>query len=190
MLGINNRVELAAADRRFRERKVRDMMLAGVTIVELTTPELSEIPDINAKGGFTAYEAYAFHKTWMNERPGDYDPRVLVRILKGELQSDEDYRILQTARRSLIERMAKRTADADAMVMPTVPIIAPTIAQVAERRLRVRWRSKLGAPTSWVHRPILSSSSSNERSKLPQQSSKSRLITTVDWVIYCPVPIA
>jgi aspartyl-tRNA(Asn)/glutamyl-tRNA(Gln) amidotransferase subunit A len=66
----------------------------------------------------------------MNEHPGDYDPRVLVRILKGELQSDEDYRILQTARRSLIERMAKRTADADAMVMPTVPIIAPTLAEL------------------------------------------------------------
>jgi aspartyl-tRNA(Asn)/glutamyl-tRNA(Gln) amidotransferase subunit A len=103
---------------------------AGVTIVKLATPELSEIPDINAKGGFTAYEAYAFHKTWMNEHPGDYDPRVLVRILKGELQSDEDYRILQTARRSLIERMAKRTADADAMVMPTALIIAPTLAEL------------------------------------------------------------
>src|SRR6266699_686904 len=40
---------------------------------------------------------------------------------------------------------------------------------------------------SWVHRPILSSSSSNERSKLPQLSSKSRLITTVGWVIWRPI---
>jgi bifunctional UDP-N-acetylglucosamine pyrophosphorylase / glucosamine-1-phosphate N-acetyltransferase len=32
LLGINDRVELAAADRIFRERKVRDLMLAGVTI--------------------------------------------------------------------------------------------------------------------------------------------------------------
>ncbi|MEO7146110.1 MAG: bifunctional UDP-N-acetylglucosamine diphosphorylase/glucosamine-1-phosphate N-acetyltransferase GlmU, partial [Bryobacteraceae bacterium] len=32
LLGINTRVELAAADRIFRERKVRELMLAGVTI--------------------------------------------------------------------------------------------------------------------------------------------------------------
>ena len=32
LLGINNRVELAAVDRVFRERKVRELMLAGVTI--------------------------------------------------------------------------------------------------------------------------------------------------------------
>ncbi len=32
VLGINNRVDLAAADRLFRERKVRELMLAGVTI--------------------------------------------------------------------------------------------------------------------------------------------------------------
>jgi bifunctional UDP-N-acetylglucosamine pyrophosphorylase/glucosamine-1-phosphate N-acetyltransferase len=32
MLGINNRLELAAADRMLRERKVRELMLGGVTI--------------------------------------------------------------------------------------------------------------------------------------------------------------
>ncbi len=32
LLGINNRVELAAADRIFRERKVRELMLGGVTV--------------------------------------------------------------------------------------------------------------------------------------------------------------
>jgi aspartyl-tRNA(Asn)/glutamyl-tRNA(Gln) amidotransferase subunit A len=103
---------------------------AGVTIVKLETPELSEIPGINAKGGFTAYEAYAFHKAWIDERPGDYDPRVLVRILKGEAQSDDDYRVLQAARRSLIERVAKRTGDVDAMVMPTVLVVAPTLKEL------------------------------------------------------------
>jgi aspartyl-tRNA(Asn)/glutamyl-tRNA(Gln) amidotransferase subunit A len=66
----------------------------------------------------------------MNERPGEYDPRVLVRILKGEAQSDGDYRVLQAARRSLIERMATRTANVDAMVMPTVPVVAPTLAEL------------------------------------------------------------
>jgi bifunctional UDP-N-acetylglucosamine pyrophosphorylase/glucosamine-1-phosphate N-acetyltransferase len=37
LLGINNRVELAAVDRIFRERKVRDLMLAGVTVIKPET---------------------------------------------------------------------------------------------------------------------------------------------------------
>lgn len=32
VMGINDRIELAAADRRFRERKARELMLSGVTI--------------------------------------------------------------------------------------------------------------------------------------------------------------
>jgi len=37
LLGINTRVELAAVDRIFRDRKVRELMLAGVTIVKPET---------------------------------------------------------------------------------------------------------------------------------------------------------
>jgi aspartyl-tRNA(Asn)/glutamyl-tRNA(Gln) amidotransferase subunit A len=112
------------------EAAISRLSAAGVTVVDLQTPELSEIPGINAKGGFAACEAYAFHKAWMKERPDDYDPRVLVRIMKGRVQSDEDYRVLLAARRSLIERMAKRTVEVDAMVMPTVPLVAPTLAEL------------------------------------------------------------
>jgi aspartyl-tRNA(Asn)/glutamyl-tRNA(Gln) amidotransferase subunit A len=112
------------------ESAIKRLSASGVTVVNLPTPELAEIPGINAKGGFAAYEAYAFHKAWMKDRPGDYDPRVLVRILKGEAQSNDDYVVLQAARRSLIERMAKRAGDVDAMVMPTVPVVAPTLAEL------------------------------------------------------------
>ena len=112
------------------EAAISRLSAAGVTVVDLPTPELSEIPGINAKGGFAAYEAYTFHKAWMVERPHDYDPRVLVRILKGEAQSENDYRILQAARHSLIDRMSQRTGEVDAMVMPTVPVIAPALADL------------------------------------------------------------
>ncbi|HUJ20748.1 MAG TPA: bifunctional UDP-N-acetylglucosamine diphosphorylase/glucosamine-1-phosphate N-acetyltransferase GlmU [Bryobacteraceae bacterium] len=37
LLGINNRVELAAADRTCRERKIQQLMLAGVTVVKPET---------------------------------------------------------------------------------------------------------------------------------------------------------
>ena len=56
LLGINNRVELAAADRTFRERKVRELMLAGVTVEK---PETVSVDDTVAIGMDTVIEPFA-----------------------------------------------------------------------------------------------------------------------------------
>jgi bifunctional UDP-N-acetylglucosamine pyrophosphorylase/glucosamine-1-phosphate N-acetyltransferase len=56
LLGINNRVELAAADRTFRERKVRELMLAGVTVEK---PETVSVDDAVAIGIDTVIEPFA-----------------------------------------------------------------------------------------------------------------------------------
>src|SRR2546426_11381460 len=56
LLGINNRVELATADSRFRERKVREMMLSGVTIEK---PETVSIDDAVSIGIDTVIEPFA-----------------------------------------------------------------------------------------------------------------------------------
>jgi len=56
LLGINNRVELAAADRAFRERTVRELMLAGVTIEK---PETVSVDDGVAIGIDTVIEPFA-----------------------------------------------------------------------------------------------------------------------------------
>ena len=56
LLGINNRVELAAADRTFRERKVRDLMLAGVTVEK---PETVSVDHSVAIGIDTVIEPFA-----------------------------------------------------------------------------------------------------------------------------------
>jgi len=56
LLGINNRIELAAADRAFRERKVRDLMLAGVTIEK---PETVTVDAAVSIGMDTVIEPFA-----------------------------------------------------------------------------------------------------------------------------------
>jgi bifunctional UDP-N-acetylglucosamine pyrophosphorylase/glucosamine-1-phosphate N-acetyltransferase len=56
LLGINDRVELAAADRRFRERKVRELMLAGVTVEK---PETVSVDDAVSIGIDTVIEPFA-----------------------------------------------------------------------------------------------------------------------------------
>jgi bifunctional UDP-N-acetylglucosamine pyrophosphorylase/glucosamine-1-phosphate N-acetyltransferase len=56
LLGINTRVELAAVDRAFRERKVRELMLAGVTIEK---PETVTVDDAVSIGIDTVIEPFA-----------------------------------------------------------------------------------------------------------------------------------
>jgi bifunctional UDP-N-acetylglucosamine pyrophosphorylase/glucosamine-1-phosphate N-acetyltransferase len=56
LLGINNRIELAAADRAFRERKIRDLMLNGVTVEK---PDTVTVDDAVSIGIDTVIEPFA-----------------------------------------------------------------------------------------------------------------------------------
>lgn len=113
------------------DRALSRLSVAGVNIVTADMPELHDIPTINAKGGLVAREAYLYHRRWLEERSDSYDPRVLVRILKGEAETDLDYRNVQRARRELIAKAQANSGHFDAVVMPTVPTIAPTLDELA-----------------------------------------------------------
>jgi aspartyl-tRNA(Asn)/glutamyl-tRNA(Gln) amidotransferase subunit A len=112
------------------EAALKALSAAGATITDIPLTELLEIPSIFAKGGFPAYEAWAVHRELIAAKGDVYDPRVRVRILRGKEQSDADYAALKAARADMIARVAKITAPYDALVMPTVPLIAPTIASL------------------------------------------------------------
>jgi aspartyl-tRNA(Asn)/glutamyl-tRNA(Gln) amidotransferase subunit A len=104
---------------------------AGARIVDIPLRELAELPQINAKGGLAAAEAYAIHRRYIVNSEKMYDPRVLVRILRGQEQDAADYVELVNARAGFIRRVAAMTAPYDALVMPTVPVTAPRLADLA-----------------------------------------------------------
>src|SRR5712691_4589995 len=104
---------------------------AGARIVEIPLRELSELAQVNAKGGFPAAEAYAVHRPLIKVKGKEYDPFVLSRIERGKEQEAADYIELQWAREEMIKHLAAITAPFDALVMPTVPIIAPTFRELA-----------------------------------------------------------
>ena len=103
---------------------------AGAQIVDLPLRELSELGRINSKGGFGAAEAYAFHRPLIESKAALYDPRVLSRILRGREQDAADYIDLVRARADFIRRVGAIVAPFDALLLPTVPIIAPRIADL------------------------------------------------------------
>jgi aspartyl-tRNA(Asn)/glutamyl-tRNA(Gln) amidotransferase subunit A len=107
---------------------------AGAHIFSVHVPEFDEVPTANAKGGFAASEAYAWHRTLLAERGNGYDPRIRVRIERGERMTAADYLELVAARRRLIADFDSRTHDFDALLMPTVPIVAPRIAELDDER--------------------------------------------------------
>jgi aspartyl-tRNA(Asn)/glutamyl-tRNA(Gln) amidotransferase subunit A len=93
----------------------------GAQVNDVTFPSLKEIPIANQKGGFAAAEAYAWHRSLLEKDASRYDPRVASRILRGKEMSAADYIDLVQARRQIV---------ADAILMPTVPRIAPRIADL------------------------------------------------------------
>ncbi|MGC4080226.1 MAG: amidase [Rubrivivax sp.] len=100
----------------------------GARIVEIALPELAELATLNAAGGFSAVESWAWHRRRLAERGDHYDPRVATRIRRGETMSAADYLDLQRARRDWIVRMETALAGFDAALSPTVPIVAPPLA--------------------------------------------------------------
>lgn len=127
-LGIPDRYMLRDMDEtvsRAFTRSIDALKWAGayVTIVEL--PELDALGELLAGGGFTAAESYYLYQSWLVERSCDFDPRVKDRIQRGAEMTAADYIALQVARRRQIAQMDRRLATVDALISPTVPMIAP-----------------------------------------------------------------
>jgi aspartyl-tRNA(Asn)/glutamyl-tRNA(Gln) amidotransferase subunit A len=114
------------------ERAVATLKVKGAIIVEVSFPPLLDIGRAMSRGGFTGPESYDWHRDLLARRADLYDPRVRSRIEPGALMTAADYVALGAARRRIIAGMAALTAPFDAVLMPTCPIIAPRIAELAE----------------------------------------------------------
>jgi aspartyl-tRNA(Asn)/glutamyl-tRNA(Gln) amidotransferase subunit A len=120
--GLDQAVATAHAD------AVSRLAKAGTKIVDLPLAEFNNIATLNRYGGFAASEAYAWHRRLIETRGRMYDPRVLVRMMRGKDQDAAHYIELIRARADLIGRVAAISGHYDALIMPTVPIIAPPLA--------------------------------------------------------------
>jgi len=112
------------------ERTLQALRTAGAQLVELPLPQLEELAGLQAGGGFAAAESYAWHRRLLQERAAQYDPRVLTRIQRGAAISAADYLDLLQARRSWIASVERALAGVDAVLSPTVPVVAPPLAAV------------------------------------------------------------
>lgn len=95
---------------------------AGAHIIELPMRMLSEARDLYL---ISPYEAYPWHQELIARRRQEYDPRVVARIQLGANAMPEDLQRIRQARQAWRIGMESLMGGFDAIVMPTVPIVAP-----------------------------------------------------------------
>src|SRR6204780_272172 len=110
------------------ERALETLSRRGALIERIAVPEFLDVGVMNTKGGFAAAESYAWHRYLIASHGDVYDPRVRLRIQRGEAISAADYIDLIAMRKSLIARATARLAPYDALVMPTTANTPPVIA--------------------------------------------------------------
>jgi aspartyl-tRNA(Asn)/glutamyl-tRNA(Gln) amidotransferase subunit A len=112
------------------ERALSRLSAAGARIDEIDVPEFADIPTIHAKGTLATAESFAWHRALLATHAAEYDPRVRSRIQIGAGQTAADYLALLAARKAFIAAVERRLAAFEALLMPTVPVIPPRIADL------------------------------------------------------------
>jgi amidase/aspartyl-tRNA(Asn)/glutamyl-tRNA(Gln) amidotransferase subunit A len=112
------------------ERSLQALRRGGATVLERPFDALQRLPELQAGGGLSAAESWAWHRHRMAAQEAEYDPRVAARIRRGSTLSAADYIDLLHARAAFIAEMDSALRDVDAVLCPTVPIVAPPIASL------------------------------------------------------------
>ncbi|MCU5774782.1 amidase [Erwiniaceae bacterium BAC15a-03b] len=109
---------------------IEQLKAQGATVDSLPLSEFSELATINARGGFTALESWQWHQSLIARQPEKYDPRVISRIRRGAELTDADRITLEQQRADWQQRVSAELTGYHALLMPTVPVIAPVIAEL------------------------------------------------------------
>ncbi len=128
LLGADTDSPVAAA----LARALSALSSAGAALVEQPLPEIEQVPAVGAGVVIVGSEAYASHRANLAARGPLYDPRVRTRIERGAAYSAWEYLDALVCRRASIEAAGRALQGFDGWLMPTVPIIAPRIADLAD----------------------------------------------------------
>ena len=113
------------------ERALRLLRDAGAQVTEIPLAQIQDLGTIQSTGGFSAAESYAWHRQQLARAGERYDPRVRLRIERGAHMKAWEYLELQQACAAWIADVHEALSGYDAVLSPTVPMVAPPIADVA-----------------------------------------------------------
>ncbi|MDO8695188.1 MAG: amidase [Sheuella sp.] len=111
-------------------RTLAALSAAGAHIIEIPLTELAEIPKINTPGGLSPIEGYAEHHARLARAQDQFDHRVSQRMMLGATVTAQQYIKILDARRDWIVRVERVLESFDAIICPTIPVVAPVIADL------------------------------------------------------------
>jgi len=124
-------------------RAVQRLAAAGAQISELPVPAFNRQDEYYKGGGIAGAEVVHVHQPYV-ARFKEYDPRVGKRVAMGTSLSAADYVELLHLRAAFIREIEALAAPYDAIVMPSVPCVAPTIAETeASEESYFRWNFRI-----------------------------------------------
>jgi aspartyl-tRNA(Asn)/glutamyl-tRNA(Gln) amidotransferase subunit A len=103
---------------------------AGARLSNEKLPLLEGQARVNSRGGVQPAEAFTVHRDRLDRRGDAIDQNVRVRLERARSISAADFIVMVNERAALIQAMDARLADIDVLVMPTTPIVAPTLAEL------------------------------------------------------------
>jgi aspartyl-tRNA(Asn)/glutamyl-tRNA(Gln) amidotransferase subunit A len=125
------------------ERALKKLAQAGAQISEVAVPGFNRQDEYFKGGGIAGAEVVHVHKPYI-ARFKEYDPRVGKRVAMGSTLSGADYVELLHLRADFIREVEALAAPYDAIVMPSVPCVAPTIAETeASEESYFRWNFRI-----------------------------------------------
>jgi aspartyl-tRNA(Asn)/glutamyl-tRNA(Gln) amidotransferase subunit A len=92
---------------------------------------LDGMAKVNSKGGVQPAEAFSVHRELLARRADAIDQNIRARLERSRNVTAADYIEMVRERAQLIRAMDARLADLDVLALPTTPIVAPTLAEVA-----------------------------------------------------------
>ena len=133
------------------QSSIRKLSSAGAQISEVPMPAFDRQSEYFKGGGFAGAEAYYLHRPNI-DRLAEYDPWIAKRVLMSKELSAADYVGFGFLREEFMKSTAAAAAPFDAILMPSVPCIAPTIAEAgASDEAYFRWNFRIMRNTGLIN---------------------------------------
>jgi aspartyl-tRNA(Asn)/glutamyl-tRNA(Gln) amidotransferase subunit A len=130
---------------------VRKLGAKGARVAEVAMPAFDRQAEYFKGGGYAGAEGYYLHRPHL-DRLEEFDPRVGKRVLMSKDMSAADYVALGFLREEFIRSVTAAAAPFDAILMPTVPCVAPTIAEASRSdEDYFRWNFRIMRNTGLVN---------------------------------------
>ena len=114
------------------EAAITRLRSSGAQLSNAKIATLEEMARVNRVATIATAEAYRIHERQIAGHGDEYDPFIRRRIEGGRAVSVVEYADMLATRDKLAREMDSRISAFDALILPTTPIVAPTIAEVSD----------------------------------------------------------